>query len=169
MPGNFCLVPQFTPSTIPGSLGLTLIFSGYGEHEVRPVRTGLVPYLTAVLENDFPAEPQTKADTVLGGTFQRPDSPKPGEQLLAIFFSNRSAAVVDVETIMRFTLFKTKRDGAPLTPVLDGIGKEVPVDGLEPGLVGADRNGTGGNGPETELGQGATDQTPRCLQELLPP
>ena len=30
-----------------------------------------------------------------------------------------------------------------LAPVLDGIGEEVPVDGLQPGLVGADGNGSG--------------------------
>jgi len=36
-----------------------------------------------------------------------------------IFFRNRSAAVVDVQTIMRFVLFKTKRDGAAHAPVLD--------------------------------------------------
>lgn len=112
MPGNFCLGPQSTPSTIPGNLSLTLIFSGYGEHEVRPVRTGLVPYLTTVIENDFPAEAQAKADTVRGWAFQCPDSPKPGEQPLAIFLSNGSAAVVDAETIMRLTFFKAKRDGA---------------------------------------------------------
>ena len=32
------------------------IFPGYGEHEVRPVRAGLVPYLTSVLKDDFPAK-----------------------------------------------------------------------------------------------------------------
>jgi len=106
--------------SIPGSLSLTLIFPGYGEHEVRPVRTGLVPYLTAVLEGDFPAKAQTKADTVRSGTSQLRDSLKPVKYLLAIFLRNRSSAVVDVQTIMRFALFKTKRDGAPLAPVLDG-------------------------------------------------
>ena len=108
---------------------------------------GLVPYLTAVLENDFPAKAQTKADTVRSGTSQLRDSLKPVKYLLPIFLRNRSAAVVDVQTIMRFALFKTKRDGASLAPVLDGIGEEVPVDDLQPGLVGADGNGTGGNGP----------------------
>jgi hypothetical protein len=81
---------------------------------------GLVPYLTAVLEDDFSAKAQTKADTVRSGTSQLRDSLKPVKYLLAIFLRNRSSAVVDVQTIMRFALFKTKRDGAPLAPVLDG-------------------------------------------------
>src|SRR5208337_1362372 len=109
---------------------------------------GLVPYLTAVFDDDFLAKAQTKADTFRSGTFQWLDSLKPVKYLLAIFFSNRSAAVVDVQTIMRFALFKTKRDGTPLASVRDGIGEEVPVDGLQPGLVGADGDGTGGNRPQ---------------------
>ena len=50
---------------------------------------------------------------------------------------------------MGFALFKTKRDGAPPAPELYGIGEEIPVDGLQPGLVGGDGNGTGGNGSQT--------------------
>jgi len=77
------------------------------------------------------------------------DSLKPVKYLLAVFFSDLSAAVVDVQTIMRFVLFKTRRDDAPIAPELDGIAEEVPVDSLQPGLVGADGNGTGRDGPET--------------------
>ena len=72
-PANFLLI------VCRWTLSLTLIFPRYGEHEVRPIRTGLVPYVTAVLEDDFPAKAQTKADTVRSGTFQWLDSSKPAK------------------------------------------------------------------------------------------
>jgi hypothetical protein len=80
-----------------------------------------------VLADDLPAKGQTKADTVRRWTFRWLDSLKPVEYLLAILLGDGSAAVVDVESVMRFALLKTERDGAPLLSILDGIGEEVSI------------------------------------------